>query len=84
MNKKLTKETRNHMIREIQTYFSEERSENIGDLAGENLLVFIEEKIAPHYFNQGIEETKVMIEQKVMNIEEDIDSLKRPLQLKRR
>ena len=51
---KLTKERRDELIAEIKNYFSEERDEEIGDLAAGLILDFILETIAPEFYNQGV------------------------------
>ena len=51
---KVTKERRDGMVSEIKNYFSNERQEEIGDLAAGLMLDFILEKIAPELYNQGV------------------------------
>jgi uncharacterized protein (DUF2164 family) len=53
---KITKERRDAMIAEIKGYFSREREEEIGDLASGMMLDFIVEKLAPEFYNQGIDD----------------------------
>jgi uncharacterized protein (DUF2164 family) len=50
----LTKERRDDIVSEIKNFFSQERDEEIGDLAADLILDFIMEKIAPEIYNQGI------------------------------
>lgn len=57
MNKskiKLTKEKREKMISSIKSYFSNEREEELGDLASSLMLDFIIEELAPEFYNQGV------------------------------
>lgn len=51
---KLSKETRDYMIKEIQRYFLNEREEELGDLAASLFLDFIIEELAPEFYNQGV------------------------------
>ena len=51
----LTKERKAAMIAEIRQYFSKERDEELGDLAAEMILDFITEKLAPEFYNQGVD-----------------------------
>jgi uncharacterized protein (DUF2164 family) len=51
---KITKEVRDEMVAEIKYYFSHERAEDIGDLAAGLILDFIQEKLAPAFYNQGV------------------------------
>jgi uncharacterized protein (DUF2164 family) len=76
---KLPKENKDQFIDKIKDYFYNERSEEIGDLAAENLLDFVLKEIGPYLYNQGVKDAKVMVEQKMMSLEEDIQSLVRPI-----
>jgi uncharacterized protein (DUF2164 family) len=76
---KLPKENKDQIIDKIKDYFYNERSEEIGDLAAENLLDFVLKEIGPYLYNQGVKDAKVMVEQKMMSLEEDIQSLVRPI-----
>lgn len=51
---KLSKEKKEDMISAIKNYFSEEREEEIGDLAADLILDFIIDKLAPEFYNQGV------------------------------
>lgn len=51
---KLTKEKREDMIAAIKRYYSNERDEEIGDLASNLMLSFIIEELAPEFYNQGV------------------------------
>lgn len=53
-NFKLTKEQKEYMASEIKTYFSNEREEELGDLAANLMLNFIVEKLAPEFYNMGV------------------------------
>jgi uncharacterized protein (DUF2164 family) len=50
----LSKEKKDIMVSEIKKYFLKEREEEIGDLAAGLLLNFITERIAPEFYNKGI------------------------------
>jgi uncharacterized protein (DUF2164 family) len=50
----LSREKKEVMVGEIKQYFRNERGEEIGDLAAGLLLNFIAEKIAPEFYNKGI------------------------------
>lgn len=51
---KLTKEKEKYMIDAIKKYFSDERDEDLGDLASSLILKFIKDELAPEFYNQGI------------------------------
>lgn len=55
-NKKLSisREKREKLINEIKTFFYEERDEKIGDLAANIVLDFFMDKLAPEFYNEGV------------------------------
>ena len=53
---KISKEQRDAMAAEIRDWFSSERDEEIGDLAAGFMLDFIIEKLAPEFYNQGVDD----------------------------
>ncbi len=64
-NFKLTKETKQQIIFDIQKYFSDERDEQIGNLSAELLLQFIIEKVGPAIYNQGIHDAHSFVSEKI-------------------
>jgi uncharacterized protein (DUF2164 family) len=54
---KLTKEQRTDMVSSIKKYFRQERGEEIGDLASGLILDFVVEKLAPDFYNQGVQDS---------------------------
>jgi uncharacterized protein (DUF2164 family) len=54
---KLTKEKKDEMVLAIRNYFSKEREEEIGNLAAVLMLEFITEKMAPEFYNQGVQDS---------------------------
>ncbi|MEH7428841.1 DUF2164 family protein, partial [Priestia megaterium] len=48
-----SKEDKDKMLNEIQTFFYNERDEEISEFAAENVLEFIKEHIGPHFYNQA-------------------------------
>lgn len=80
---RIAKETKEEMISSLKDYFYNERSEEIGDLAAENMLHYFIEEIGPHIYNQGVRDAKAMVDQKMMNLEEDIFALEKSVRKKR-
>jgi len=54
---KLTKEQRADMVTAIKRYFKQERGEEIGDLAAGFVLDFVVERLAPEFYNQGVNDS---------------------------
>ncbi|GAA0334691.1 hypothetical protein GCM10008967_26860 [Bacillus carboniphilus] len=76
---KLPKEKKDILIQEIQAYFQEEKGEDWGLIAAENLLDFFMQRLGPNLYNQGVQDAKQLVSQLLLNIEEDISSLERPI-----
>lgn len=53
---RLTKEQRADMVAAVKKYFKEERGEEVGDLGAGLILDFVIERLAPEFYNQGIED----------------------------
>jgi len=65
---KLNKEKKDIMIEEIKNYFANERDEDLGDLASSLILDFFIEKLGPEMYNQGIQDAKQYMEERVMDM----------------
>lgn len=61
MNKKIKLSVANKRVlkEKIVKYFSEERGEDLGELASELVLDFFIEELAPYIYNQGVEDSYV-------------------------
>lgn len=76
--KALKKEEKEYLITRIQAYFELERDEQIGELASVQFLDYMMEELGPFLYNKGIHDARQMVEQKVMNLDEDLLALERP------
>ncbi|QHA93857.1 DUF2164 family protein [Bacillus sp. N1-1] len=74
----ISREKKKELIERIQTFFYEERNEEIGELAAENVLHFVMSEIGPTIYNAGISDAIGMTEQKWISIEQDLEALKKP------
>ena len=54
---KLSAQNKRDLKHKIVKYFSEERDEDLGELASELVLDFFMEELAPNIYNQGIEDS---------------------------
>ncbi len=59
---------RNQMTDEIKNYFLEERGEELGDLAAMLILEFFADKLAPHFYNKGIQDGHEFMAQRLDDI----------------
>ncbi|SDQ21947.1 DUF2164 domain-containing protein [Virgibacillus salinus] len=61
----LTKEKKAGIVKSIKRYFSEERDEEIGDLAAMLMLEFFMEEIGPVFYNLGVEDSHAYVDEKL-------------------
>lgn len=65
---KINKEMKAKMIGDIQKYFLEERDEDLGDLASDMVLDFFIEKLAPEFYNQGVQDAYVYMRDRIEDV----------------
>ncbi|MGN7356215.1 DUF2164 domain-containing protein [Paenibacillus sp. SAF-054] len=80
---KLPKEQKEEIVRSVQTYFEEERSESIGQLAAEQLIDLMIGELGPYIYNKAIEDTRMMITGKMAQIDDELYALEKPLRNRR-
>ncbi|WML57718.1 DUF2164 domain-containing protein [Neobacillus sp. PS2-9] len=76
---KLTKEQQQVMISDIQSFFSDERDEELSEFAAERVLDFVKETLAPHFYNAAVFDVKRVVEERYASLEDEILTLERPL-----
>lgn len=64
----LSKEQKDKMIGLIQAYFEKEQDEKIGNLQAMLLLDFVIEKLAPTFYNLGVEDSYHYMTEKIDDI----------------
>lgn len=64
----LSKEKKDKMIDAIQSYFLNERDIELGDLAAALILDFFTEKLAPEFYNLGVEAAHQYMSEKVEDL----------------
>lgn len=62
---KLTDPIRERIIYDLQTFFAEEREENLGNIGAEMLLQFILKEVGPMIYNQAILDARDLMEEKI-------------------
>ncbi|MBS4208394.1 DUF2164 family protein [Bacillus sp. FJAT-50079] len=73
----LSVEKKREMIREIQTFFLEERGEEIGEIAAEICFEFIKDRLGPVFYNMAIHDARDIVEQRMQTLEEDLYALEK-------
>lgn len=65
---KITREKRDEMITSIKNYFLNERNEEIGDLRAGLMLDFIQEELAPEFYNQGVSDSYTFMQDTIEDL----------------
>ncbi|RPF53439.1 DUF2164 domain-containing protein [Aquisalibacillus elongatus] len=76
---KLDPEQKKIVLDRIKSHFEMERGEEIGEIAAENFFEFIKEDIGSLFYNEGLKAAREVVDERVMNLDEDIRSLERPI-----
>lgn len=79
MIQSFSREMKDELVKHIQTYFSTEMSQELGNFEAEFLLDFFSEYIGPHYYNQAIRDVQKHLSGYVDTLNERIDELEKPL-----
>ncbi|MGI2730186.1 DUF2164 domain-containing protein [Bacillus cytotoxicus] len=77
MNVKISNERKGQLVANIQRFFEEEDLEEIGRFQAERLIEEMVKLIEPYAYNQGIEDARKLIVDKLTNIEEDLYALEK-------
>lgn len=67
----LSDEVKKNILDEIKNYFYQERGEQIGFIASENLLEFFLGNIGKYIYNKALDDTKKWFENRMENMESD-------------
>lgn len=76
---RLPKEQKDEMIEGLRNYFLEERGEEIGTIAAEQLLDHMMHQFAPYIYNQAVRDAKTAVNEKLSQIEDELYALERPI-----
>ncbi|EDP60777.1 DUF2164 domain-containing protein [Vibrio sp. AND4] len=78
---KLKREQKEALATAIQDYMQDELEVEIGQFDSEFLIDFITEKLAPFYYNKGIEDAKVVIERRMQEMNEELYEIEQEIKL---
>jgi uncharacterized protein (DUF2164 family) len=76
---KLPKEQKEEIVKRVQAYFEEERSETIGVLAAEQLTDFMLKELAPYLYNKAIADVRGLLAEKFGQIEDELYAMEKPI-----
>ncbi|MFD0616873.1 DUF2164 domain-containing protein [Paenibacillus sp. GCM10027629] len=72
---KMPREQKEMIIRNVQLFFEEERSETLGNIAAESIVDFMLKELAPHLYNKGVADARNLLMQKMSQIEDECYAL---------
>ncbi|WP_413701722.1 DUF2164 domain-containing protein [Psychromonas sp. KJ10-10] len=70
-------EQKSRIVSEIQRYFERELEQEIGDFDAEFLLDFFSEKVGSAYYNQGLNDARQLLDEKLDTITESFYELEK-------
>ncbi|MCY9514669.1 DUF2164 domain-containing protein [Paenibacillus apiarius] len=76
---KLPREQKKQLTEQMKRYFEHERGEAMGDIAAEQTVDDMMALLGPYMYNQALEDARKLITERMMNLEDDLYALHRPL-----
>jgi len=74
---KFSRDQKTRIVAEIQRYFDKELDQEIGDFDAEFLLDFFSEKVGGMYYNQGLNDARRLLDEKLDTITESFYELEK-------
>ena len=71
------------LVSQIQKYFERELDQDIGDFDAEFLLDFFTEKVGGFYYNEGLNDAKALLDDKLDTITESFSELEKVTEFSR-
>lgn len=65
---KLSKDVQETMINHIKHFYATEKDEELSNLAAMLLLDFITDKLAPHFYNEGVTDSQRYMSEKIEDL----------------
>lgn len=78
---KLERAQKEALATAIQDYMQDELEVEIGQFDSEFLIDFITEKLAPIYYNKGIEDAKTVFERRMLEMTDELYEIEQEVQL---
>lgn len=72
-------EERKRMLEYVQRYLHDEFTLEIGQFEAEFFLQFIDKRLGPHYYNQGLRDAQLALNNHSENLMEALYGLEKPL-----
>lgn len=76
---KLGREDKKDIVERVVAFFSEERGEEVGHLAAEQIVDFMIVELGPYLYNKAIADARSVLTEKFNQTEDELYALERPL-----
>lgn len=78
---KLERAQKETLATAIQDYMQDELDVEIGQFDSEFLIDFITEKLGPIYYNKGVEDSKSLVERRMLEVSEELYEIEQEVKL---
>ena len=75
---KFSKDETDVLTSKIQSYFSDELDQQIGQFPAQFLLEFFSKEIGHYYYNRGLLDAQAILDSRMESLSEAIDELQKP------
>ena len=82
MAAKLSREQTEYLVHQVQRYFHEERTEQLGNLETEDLIAFFAKELGPFFYNQGVQDSRKLLTERMSSLEDELYVLEKPIKMK--
>ncbi|MBF7071912.1 DUF2164 domain-containing protein [Glaciecola sp. MH2013] len=82
MSIKFSAQEKEILIHKLQAYMSKELDFELGQFDGDFLLDFISEEMGAYFYNRGLYDAKLRVEEKIAQIDEALYEIEQPTSLR--
>lgn len=72
-----TSQQKEQLVDKLQSYFEHELNQELGQFDAEFLLDFVSKEFGAFYYNQGLQDARRVLEQRLQTIDDDLYALEK-------
>ena len=72
-----SKQQKESMVVKLQAWFERELDQELGQFDAEFLLDFFSEEMGAHYYNRGLQDARVVLEERLQSIDDDLYAIEK-------
>lgn len=76
---KFTNQEKEAMVVKLQSYFEKELAQELGQFDAEFLLDFISKELGAYYYNRGLYDARLVLEERVQTIDDDLYAIEKEI-----